>query len=226
MRIDILTLFPNMFSPLKESIVLRAVEKNLININIFDIREFSTDKHKKCDDYPFGGGAGMVMTAQPICDCLDAIIDKNSNVFYLSPRGKVLTQSIAIDMAKLEHIILVCGHYEGIDQRVLDIYNIKEISIGDYVLTGGELASMVYVDAIIRNIEGVLSDDSTISESHNDNLLEHNQYTRPAVFKGKEVPDVLLSGNHKLIDDFRLNEKIEITKKNRPDMYEKFLKGE
>lgn len=218
MKIDILTLFPEMFSPLKESIIKRAVENKKVEINIINIRSFASAPHYKCDDEPFGGGAGMVMMCEPIFKAIESINTPDSKIIYLSPRGKVFNQKMAQDYSKLNHIILLCGHYEGIDQRIIDYFNIEEISIGDYILTGGELPAMVLADSVIRLIPGVLSDDSTVEESFSNNLLEYNQYTRPAVYRDMAVPDILLSGNHKKIEEFRHNQSLEITKKNRPDL--------
>lgn len=218
MKIDILTLFPEMFSPLKESIIKRAVENKKVEINIINIRSFASPPHYKCDDEPFGGGAGMVMMCEPIFKSIESINTPDSKIIYLSPRGKVFNQKMAQDYSKLNHIILLCGHYEGIDQRIIDYFNIEEISIGDYILTGGELPAMVLADSVIRLIPGVLSDDSTVEESFSNNLLEYNQYTRPAVYRDMAVPDILLSGNHKKIEEFRHNQSLEITQKNRPDL--------
>ncbi|MCI6542727.1 MAG: tRNA (guanosine(37)-N1)-methyltransferase TrmD [Firmicutes bacterium] len=218
MKIDILTLFPNMFNPLFESIIGRAGENGKLDINVVDIREFSKDKHKKCDDTPFGGGAGMVMTAQPIFDAIKSVMTENSKLVYLSPKGEVFRQQKAIELSKENHLIFLCGHYEGIDERILEIFKPLEISIGDYVLTGGELPAMVVVDAIARNVEGVLSSDSLSEESHSNGLLEYPQYTRPQVFEGLEVPAVLLSGNHEEIRKWRQQKSIEITKQRRGDM--------
>lgn len=217
-KIDILTLFPNMFNPLFESIIGRAGEKGKLDIKVVDIREFSKDKHKKCDDTPFGGGAGMLMTAQPIFDAIKSVMTENSKLVYLSPKGEVFRQQKAIELSKEKHIIFLCGHYEGIDERILEIFKPLEISIGDYVLTGGELPAMVVVDAIARNVEGVLSSDSLSEESHSNGLLEYPQYTRPQVFEGLEVPAVLLSGNHEEIRKWRQQKSIEITKQRRGDM--------
>ena len=218
MKIDILTLFPEMFSPLKESIIKRAVENKKVEINIINIRSFASAPHYKCDDEPFGGGAGMVMICEPIFKAIESINTPDSKIIYLSPRGKVFNQKMAQDYSKLNHIILLCGHYEGIDQRIIDYFNIEEISIGDYILTGGELPAMVLADSVVRLIPGVLSDGSTVEESFSNNLLEYNQYTRPAVYRDMAVPDILLSGNHKKIEEFRHNQSLEITQKNRPDL--------
>ena len=221
MKIDILTLFPEMFSPLKESIIKRAVEDGKIEINITNIRDFANPPHFRCDDLPFGGGAGMVMMCEPLFKAIEAVKKENSKIFYMSPRGKVFKQSMAREMSTLEHIVLLCGHYEGIDQRVIDYFNIEELSIGDYVLTGGEIPAMVVADSIIRLIPGVIREESTIDESFTTNLLEYNQYTRPAEFMGMKVPEVLLSGHHKNIEEWRKAQAIEITKKNRPDLLDK-----
>lgn len=225
MKIDILTLFPDMFSPLKESIINRAVEKKIVEINIVDIRSFAEPPHYKCDDEPFGGGAGMVMMCDPLFKAIESVRQENSKIYYMSPRGKVFNQTMSKEISTFEHLILICGHYEGIDQRVIEFFKIEELSIGDYVLTGGELPAMVVVDSVSRLIPGVISADSTIEESFSDNLLEYNQYTRPAEYHGLSVPEVLLSGNHKKIAEHRLNESIKITKKNRPDLWRKYNKN-
>lgn len=219
MRIDILTLFPEMFSPLKESIIKRAVKDEKVEINIINIRDFALPPHYKCDDEPFGGGAGMVMLCEPLFKAIESVKQINSQIFYMSPRGVVFNQNVAKEMSKIEHLILLCGHYEGIDQRVIDYFNIKELSIGDYILTGGELPAMVVADSIIRLLPDVIRAESTQEESFSNNLLEYNQYTRPAEFKGMKVPEILLSGHHKKIEEYRLNQSIEITKKNRPDLF-------
>ena len=221
MKIDILTLFPEMFAPLKERIIKRAVQDGKIKINITNIRDFASPPHFRCDDMPFGGGAGMVMMCEPLFKAIESVKQENSKIFYMSPRGKVFKQELAREMSVLEHIILLCGHYEGIDQRVIDHFNIEELSIGDYVLTGGELPAMVVADAIIRLIPGVIREESTMEESFSENLLEYNQYTRPAEFMGMKVPEVLLSGHHKNIEDWRKSQSLEITKKNRPDLLDK-----
>ncbi|MGN0788048.1 MAG: tRNA (guanosine(37)-N1)-methyltransferase TrmD [Candidatus Onthoplasma sp.] len=225
MKIDILTLFPDMFSPLKESIINRAVEKKIVEINIVDIRSFAEPPHYKCDDEPFGGGAGMVMMCDPLFKAIESVRQENSKIYYMSPRGKVFNQTMSKEISTFEHLILICGHYEGIDQRVIEYFKIEELSIGDYVLTGGELPAMVVVDSVSRLIPGVISADSTIEESFSDNLLEYNQYTRPAEYHGLSVPEVLVSGNHKKIAEHRLNESIKITKKNRPDLWRKYNKN-
>ncbi|MBR2969458.1 MAG: tRNA (guanosine(37)-N1)-methyltransferase TrmD [Clostridia bacterium] len=218
MRIDILTLFPEMFSPLKESIIKRAVDDGKIEINIINIRDFANAPHYKCDDEPFGGGAGMVMLCEPLFRAIESVKTDNSRIIYMSPRGIVFNQGIAKVMSREEHLIFICGHYEGIDQRVIDYFNIEELSIGDYVLTGGELPAMVVADSIIRLIPGVIREESTEEESFSNGLLEYNQYTRPAVFRDMAVPEVLLSGHHKNIEIWRKEQSLEITKKNRPDL--------
>lgn len=221
MKIDILTLFPEMFAPLHESIIKRAVVDGKIEIKITNIRDYANPPHYRCDDMPFGGGAGMVMMCEPLFKAIEAVKKENSKIFYMSPRGKVFNQSVAREMSKLEHVVLLCGHYEGIDQRVIDYFNIEELSIGDYVLTGGEIPAMVVADSIIRLIPGVIREESTLDESFSENLLEYNQYTRPAEFKGMKVPEVLLSGHHKNIEEWRKVQSIEITKRNRPDLLDK-----
>ena len=219
MRIDILTLFPEMFSPLSSSILKRAQDKDLIEINIINFRDFASNKHKQVDDTPFGGGDGMVLMCQPIFDAINSIKTESSKIIYMSPKGKTLKQSFVKDYLQYEHLIILCGHYEGVDQRVIDYFNIEEISIGDYVLTGGELPSMVFVDCLSRLIPNVLHNEhSSVDESFSDNLLEYPQYTKPADFNGIKVPDVLLSGNHKEIEKYRREKSLEITKINRPDL--------
>ncbi len=223
MKIDVLTLFPQMFSALNESILGRAQSKNLININVVNIRDFSADKHKKCDDYTFGGGAGMVMMPQPVCDAFDSLdITDDTLRIFMSPKGKKLDQQLVKELSEKKHLVLLCGHYEGVDQRALDLNIDMEVSIGDYVLTGGELPAMVLIDAVSRHIPDVLgSSESAKDESFSDNMLEYPQYTRPQVFRGLEVPPVLLSGNHKKIDEWREEQKKKITLQNRPDLLKK-----
>ena len=218
MKFDVLTLFPEMFKSLDESIIGRAVEKGLIEINLINIRDFSKNKHKKVDDTPYGGGAGMVLMPDVVYDAYSSVKEDNAKVIYLSPQGKVLNQNKVKELSKENHLILLCGHYEGIDQRVLDEIVDEEISIGDYVLTGGELPAMVLIDSVSRYVEGVLSEDSTKEESFSNNLLEYPQYTRPEEFKGKKVPEVLLSGHHENIKKWREQKSLEITKQKRPDL--------
>ncbi len=224
MRIDILTLFPEMFVPLNESILGRAQNKGVLQINTVYIRDFSLDKHLKCDDAPFGGGAGMVMTPQPVCDCIKSVDpDHKAHRIYMSPRGKLLTVPIAREYArKYDWLVILCGHYEGIDQRIIDLYIDEEISIGDFVLTGGELPAMVLCDVVTRFVPGVLGcDASSEDESFSDGLLEYPQYTRPQTYEGLSVPEVLLSGHHENIEKWRREKSLEITKQNRPDLLEK-----
>ena len=218
MKFDVLTLFPEMFKSLDESIIGRAREKGLIEINLINIRDFSKDKHKKVDDTPYGGGAGMVLMPDVVYDAYDSIKDKNAKVIYLSPQGKVLNQNKVKELVKEEHLILLCGHYEGIDQRVLDEIVDEEISIGDYVLTGGELPAMVLIDSVSRYTQGVLKDESIKEESFSNNLLEYPQYTRPEEFRGKKVPEVLISGHHENIKKWREQKSLEVTKLKRPDL--------
>lgn len=223
MKVSILTLFPEMFAPLNESIIGRAKQANKIEINVCDIRNYTENKHKKCDDYPFGGGAGMVMTPQPIASAIEAIDPDHKAVrIFMSPKGRTFTQSYVKKLIEYENVILLCGHYEGVDQRVIDMYIDEEISIGDYVLTGGELPAMVVTDCLARYCDGVISAESLTEETFSSGLLEYPQYTRPQEFKGVKVPDVLLSGNHGEVDKWRYEKSLEITKKLRPDL----LKGE
>ncbi len=222
MKITILTLFPEMFAPLKESIIGRAVNGGKLEIEIVNIRDYSTDKHKKCDDYPFGGGAGMVMMPQPVGSAVEAVDpDHKALRIYTSPKGERLTQQKVLALAQREHIVILCGHYEGVDQRALDMYFDGEISIGDYVLTGGELPAMVICDSVARYVDGVLAAGSLVDESFSDGLLEYPQYTRPAVYNGVSVPDVLLSGNHAEIDKWRREQSEKITRERRPDLLKK-----
>ena len=218
MKFDILTLFPEMFAPLEQSIIGRAVENNRIEINLTNIRDFSKYKHKKVDDTPYGGGKGMVIRPDVVYDAYEAVKDENAKIIYMSPKGKVLNQEKVKALSKENHLIILCGHYEGIDQRVLDEIVDEEISIGDYVLTGGEIPAMVLVDSVSRYVEGVLSEGSTSEESFSDGLLEYPQYTRPEEFRGKKVPEVLISGHHENIKKWREEKSLEITKKNRPDL--------
>ena len=222
MRIDILTLFPEMFLPLKTSIIGRAVESNKLEINVVDIREYTLDKHKKCDDTPFGGGAGMVMMVQPIASAIEAV-DPNHEALrvYMSPKGKTFSQKVVLEYAKLDRLLLLCGHYEGVDQRVIDLFIDQELSIGDFVLTGGEIPAMAVVDAVARYIDGVINGESLKQESFASGMLEYPHYTRPQEFMGLKVPEVLRSGNHKKIDEWRAERAREITEKNRPDLINK-----
>jgi len=221
MKFSVLTLFPEMFSVLNESIIGRAKENNLINIEVINIRDFSKDKHKKVDDTPYGGGAGMVIRPDVVYDAYKSTDDENAKVIYLSPQGKTLNQSKVQELSKEPHLILLCGHYEGIDQRVIDEIVDEEISIGDYVLTGGEIPAMVLIDSVSRYVEGVLSKESTEEESFSNGLLEYPQYTRPESFLGKEVPEILKSGHHENINKWRKEKSLEITSVKRPDLLKK-----
>ena len=221
MKFDVLTLFPEMFEPIKQSIIGRAMEKSLIDINLINIRDFSKDKHKKVDDTIYGGGAGMLIKPDVVYDAYKSVKTENSKVIYLTPQGKKLNQSKVEELAKEEHLILLCGHYEGIDQRVLDEIVDEEISIGDYVLTGGELPAMVLIDSVSRYVEGVLTKDSTEEESFSNGLLEYPQYTKPKEFEGMKVPEVLQSGHHENIDKWRRKEAIKTTYIKRPELLEK-----
>ena len=218
MKFDVLTLFPEMFEPLKQSIIGRGIKDNLLELNLINIRDFSKDKHKKVDDTVYGGGAGMLLKPDVVYDAYKTIKQNNSKVIYLTPQGKTLNQEKVESLSKEEHLILLCGHYEGIDQRVIDLINPEEISIGDYVLTGGEIPAMVLIDSVSRYVEGVLNQDSIKEESFTNGLLEYPQYTRPEVFEGEKVPEVLLSGNHQNIDKWRKERSLEITKNKRPDL--------
>lgn len=224
MNFDVLTLFPEMFDSIYQSIVGKAIEKGLIHINLVNIRDFSKDKHKHVDDTPYGGGAGMVIMPDVVYDAYKSIKNhKNKKVIYLSPKGKVLDQNKAKELTKENDLILLCGHYEGIDERVLDTIVDEEISIGNYVLTGGELPAMVLIDTVSRYVEGVINEESTNEESfsNNDSLLEYPQYTRPAVFKGIKVPEILTSGNHQEIAKWRQEQALMETYKKRPELLSK-----
>ena len=224
MKIDILSLFPNFFtSPFDVSIIKRAIDKNILDINLVDIRSFSKDKHQKADDRPFGGGPGMVMLCQPLFDALRALKKDNSHVIYLSPQGKPLSSTVAKRLSTKDHLILICGHYEGIDQRVIDHLVDEEISIGDYILTNGCIASLVLLDAVSRFIPNVLgNEDATKFETFENNRFEGPQYTRPENFENMIVPEVLLSGNHSEIKKYKLKEALIKMKKVRPDLYFKY----
>ena len=218
MKIDILTLFPEMFDGfLNTSIIKRARELGKVDINVHNFRDYSLDKHGRVDDYPYGGGAGMVLMCEPIFRAIESIRTEESIVIMLSPTGSVFKQQMAIDLSKQKHIILLCGHYEGFDERIKTIVDM-EVSIGDYVLTGGEVPSMVITDAVTRLIPGVITSASLDSESFNDGLLDYPNYTRPEEFRGMRVPEVLLSGHHKNIEKYRQEEQIRLTKENRIDL--------
>lgn len=230
MKFDVLTLFPETINAvMNESIIGRAQGNGLIEVNAINIRNYSKDKHRKVDDYPYGGGNGMVMMCQPVFDAYNAITEgyeKKPKVIYMSPQGRVLTQNIARELSQEEHLILLCGHYEGIDERIIEEIVDEEISIGDYVLTGGELPAMVLIDCVSRLIPGVLSGEESYSEeSHFNGLLEYPQYTRPADYNGKQVPEILLSGHHANIEKWRAQQSLERTKMKRLDLYEEFIKN-
>jgi tRNA (guanine37-N1)-methyltransferase len=221
MRIDILTLFPNMFDGVfEESIIKRAIDLGKVEINLVNFRDYTNDPHNKVDDTPFGGGAGMVLMCQPIFDCVKALKDENSKVIMLTPSGDVYNQKMAYDLSKEKHLILICGHYEGFDERIKSICDM-EISIGDYVLTGGEVPAMAIVDSITRLLPGVITEESHINDSFHENLLDYPTYTKPRVYEGMEVPEVLISGDHKKIEEYRLQESIRLTKEKRPDLLDK-----
>lgn len=218
MKIDILTLFPEAFAPLSTSIIGRAVENGILEINLINIRDFSKDKHKKCDDYPFGGGAGMLMTVQPLFDAVKSVYEEGARIIFPSPIGETLNVKKVGELSKCEHLIFVCGHYEGVDERFFELFDVEQISIGDYILTGGELPTMVIIDSVARFVEGVITKESLDSESFSNGLLEYPQYTRPQEFEGLKVPEVLVSGNHQEVDKWRKEQSFERTKKFRKDL--------
>ncbi len=218
MKFDVLTLFPEMFAPMETSIIGKAKEKGIVEINLVNIRDFSKDKHKKVDDTPYGGGAGMVMRPDVVYDAYRSVCQENAKCIYLSPQGSVLTQAKVEELSKCDHIILLCGHYEGIDERAIEEIQPEEISIGNNVLTGGELPAMVLMDAVSRYVDGVLKQESIREESFSNGLLEYPQYTRPEVFRDRKVPEVLLSGHHENIRKWREEQSLTITKKKRPEL--------
>ena len=222
MKIDILTLFPNMFDGVfQESILKRAIEEGKVEINLINFRDYTLDPHKKVDDTPYGGGAGMVLTCQPIFDCVKSIRKEDSKVILMTPDGIPYKQKMAYDLSQEKHLIIICGHYEGFDERIRSICDL-EISIGDYVLTGGEVPAMVLVDPITRLLPGVIKEDSHLEDSFNENyLLDYPTYTKPRVYEGMEVPEVLLSGDHKKINEYRYNESLKRTEERRPDLLKK-----
>ena len=222
MRIDILTLFPQSFAPLRESIIGRAVKAGKVEIVVTDIREYATDKHHRCDDYTFGGGAGMVLMVEPVANAIEAI-DPNHEArrIYMSPKGRTFKQALVGELLQYDRLLLLCGHYEGVDQRIIDLFIDEEISIGDFVLTGGELPAMVITDAVCRYIDGVISEGSLKDESFASGSLEYPQYTRPQEFRGLKVPDVLVSGNHAEVDKWRAEQSKKMTEAMRPDLLEK-----
>lgn len=218
MRIDILTLFPDMFKPfLEESIIKRAIEKDLVKVNVINIRDFSDLNANQVDDTPFGGGGGMVLMCDPVFKAIESVKDKDSYTIMLTPSGKTFVQDKAVELSIKKHIILLCGHYEGFDERIKTIID-EEISIGDFVLTGGELPAMMIADSTIRLVKGVISEDSLKSESFTDNLLDYPVYTKPRVYRDMAVPDILISGDHKKIDEYRQSERLRVTKEKRPDL--------
>ena len=218
MKFDVLTLFPEMFEPLNTSIIGRAVKEKLIEINLTNIRDFSKDKHKKVDDTPYGGGSGMVMKPDVVYEAYKSVKDDNAKVIYMSPQGKVLNQNKVIELSKEKHLIILCGHYEGIDQRVIDKIVDEEISIGNYVLTGGELPAMVLIDSVSRYVDGVLNEGSTIEESFSQGILEYPQYTRPEIFEEIKVPEILQSGHHENINKWRKKQALKNTYYKRPEL--------
>lgn len=221
MKITILTLFPEFFSAITENtIIKRAISKEKVVLNIVNIRDYTKNKHRRVDSAPIGGGAGLIMKCQPIVDALNDVASENAHKILLSPRGKTFNQKMAENYSQLDELVIICGHYEGIDERV-NSYVDELISTGDYVLTGGEIPSMLIVDAIVRLLDGVINRESIIDESFENNLLEYPQYTEPRVFEGQEVPEILYSGNHQKIDRYRYIEALKITKKYRPDLFEK-----
>ena len=223
-RIDILTLFPSMFDGfLNESIINRAIKRKLVQINVINFRDYTLDPHGKVDDTPYGGGAGMVLTPQPIFDAVEDLKTENTKVILLTPDGKTYNQEMAYSYSKEEHIILICGHYEGFDERIRTLAD-SEVSIGDYVLTGGEIPSMVITDSITRLIDGVIEKESHEYDSFNNNLLDYPTYTKPRDFRGMKVPDVLTSGNNKEIEKYRLEQQIKRTKERRPDLLKEVIK--
>ena len=222
MKIDILTLFPNMFDGVfQESIIKRAIDEKKVEINLINFRDYTNDPHNKVDDTPYGGGAGMVLMCQPIFDCVKSIRTEESKVILMTPDGIPYKQKMAYDLSNEKHLIIICGHYEGFDERIRSICDL-EISIGDYVLTGGEVPAMVLVDSITRLLPGVIREDSHLEDSFNENyLLDYPTYTKPRVYEGMEVPEVLLSGDHKKINEYRYNESLKRTEERRPDLLNK-----
>ena len=223
MKINILTIFPEMFGPLRQSMLGRAADNGILEISVTDIRDYTLDRHNRVDDTPYGGGAGMGMQVQPVLDAFRGS-GCGGEVIYMSPRGELLSGALAQELAGLEEITVLCGHYEGIDQRALDALDVREVSIGDYVLTGGELPAMVLIDTVARFLDGVLSsEESVMDESVYSGLLEYPQYSKPREYEGMDVPDVLLSGNHKEIKRWRWEQSLELTAERRPDMMQKYL---
>lgn len=227
MKIDVLTLFPEMFTAVRSSMLGRAEEKGILEIKLTDIRDHTLDKHKKTDEYPFGGGAGMVMTCDPVFRALKHVDAEKKKIVYMSPKGQILNQEKICRLAQCEELVVLCGHYEGIDERILEHWDIEEISIGDYILTGGEPAAIVLIDSVARMIPGVLhSEESAMEESIYSGLLEYPQYTKPREYAGMKVPEVLLSGDHKQIRLWKLEKALRLTKERRPDLFEEFCRRE
>ena len=228
MKITVLTQFPEMFEGvLGASMLGRAADKGLLETKIVNIRDYSVDKHRKTDDTPFGGGFGMVMTPQPAFDALKAVGAEGKRILYMSPRGRILDKDLASELASEEEFFILCGHYEGIDQRIIDAWNMEEVSVGDYILTGGELPAMVLIDCVARLIPGCLSDDeAAVQESVYSGLLEADQYTKPREYEGMAVPEVLCNGNHKLIHLWQYENSLRLTRSRRPDLFEAYLKKE
>ena len=218
MKIDVLTLFPDMFNViLDNSIIKRAISSNKVSINLVNIRDFSTLSNNQVDDTPYGGGGGMVLMCEPVFSAIESVRKENSYVVMLTPSGKLYNQSKACEFSKKEHLIILCGHYEGFDERIKALVD-EEISIGDFVLTGGEIPAMSIIDSVTRLVPGVISEESLTSESFTDNLLDYPVYTKPQVFRGMKVPDVLISGDHKKIEEYRYSERVRLTKEKRPDL--------
>ncbi len=232
MRIDIITGFPKLVEmPLDESIIKMGRKKGVVDIRVHDLRDYTDDKHRTIDDYPYGGGPGMVLKIEPVIRCLDNIFDEesdknNAEIILMSPRGQMYHQAMATQLSMKPHLVLICGHYKGIDERIHEFYRVREISIGDYILSGGEVAALVIVDSIVRLLPGVLRDiDSAWTDSFSDQLLDASYYTRPEIFRGVKVPEELLSGNHSVIEKWRMRERETATKQRRPDLYKNYLKS-
>ncbi len=224
MKIDILTIFPEMFAPLEASMIGRAVSSGIVDIRVTDIRDFTKDRHNRTDDYPFGGGQGMVMMADPVFSALRSVDASAKKTVYMSPKGRILDMEKIDELSQADDLVILCGHYEGVDERILESWDIEEISIGDYILTGGEPAAVVLVDAVVRMLPGVLSsEESAREESIYSGLLEYPHYTHPREYEGMKVPEVLLSGDHRAIHLWRLERSLELTKERRPDLFEAFL---
>ena len=222
MKITVLSLFPEIIQGyFNSSIMAKAVEKGIVEYSVINIRDFARDKHRTCDDYPYGGGAGMVLKPEPLSGALDSIGARDRRVVYPSPSGRLLDQKYAGELSRTEDLVFICGRYEGIDQRIIDLYVDDEISIGDYVISSGEISALVIIDSVYRLLDGVINGESLLEESFSDGLLEYPQYTRPAVFRGMEVPEILVSGHHAKIKDWRKEKQLEKTKKNRPDLLTK-----